>query len=236
MVQMQLFYCPNIPNSENFLDREESLHCAKVLRKSIGDVIDITDGKGKFYTAKLSEIHAKKCHFQILSERVETQKENAIHIAIAPTKSNDRIEWFVEKAVEIGIDKISFLQTFHSERKSINMDRIHKKAVSAMKQSVRATLPELASMENMAFFLKDTAEKWEGQKFIAHLEGENTPQLKSLVKPMNDAIILIGPEGGFSEIEISQTKEYGFQVAKLGDHRLRTETAGIVACTLLNGL
>lgn len=105
-----------------------------------------------------------------------------------------------------------------------------------MKQSVRASLPGLAPMEKMAFFLKDTAEKWDGQKFIAHLEGENTPHLKNLAKPMNDALILIGPEGGFSEMEISKAKEYGFQVAKLGDHRLRTETAGIVACTLLNGL
>lgn len=230
---MQLFYCPDLNEGSDFLDSEESRHCIKVLRKNFGDLIHITDGLGKFYEAQLTDLDPKKCSFKILSSTSVRKNSYSIHIAIAPTKNSDRIEWFVEKAVEIGVDKISFIQTSYSERKNINLTRIQKKAVSALKQSVRAKLPELVTMEKLNQFLKFNAED---QKFIAHLESESTPHLEHLATPNNSYLILIGPEGGFSDEEILMIKEKQFKVAKIGDYRLRTETAGIVACALLNNI
>ncbi|MCK5277718.1 MAG: 16S rRNA (uracil(1498)-N(3))-methyltransferase, partial [Cyclobacteriaceae bacterium] len=168
---MQLFYCPWINKGDDFLDIEESRHCVKVLRKKTGDLINITDGLGNFYQAELADLNSKKCFFKILSSKSVKKNNYSIHIAIAPTKNSDRIEWFVEKAVEIGVDKISLIQTSYSERKTINLDRIKKKAISAMKQSVRAFLPELATMEKLSIFFNSAAED---QKFIAHLEDETT--------------------------------------------------------------
>ena len=230
---MQLFYCPEIVDGSDFLNLEESRHCVKVLRKLVGDLIHMTDGLGKFYEAQLTDLNPKKCSFKILSSTPEKKNNYSIHIAIAPTKNSDRIEWFIEKAVEIGVDKISFIQTSYSERKNINLARIQKKAVSAMKQSVRATLPELAPMEKLKLFLDSNTED---QQFIAHLEGESTPYLEHLANPGNSYLILIGPEGGFSDEEILMIKEKQFKLAKIGDYRLRTETAGIVACTMLNNI
>jgi len=230
---MQLFYCPGIDKGDDFLDREESRHCVKVLRKKTGDLIHITDGKGVFYQAQLTELNPRKCLFKVLSSESSKKNNYNIHIAIAPTKHSDRIEWFVEKAVEIGVDKISFIQTSYSERKTINLDRIRKKAVSAMKQSVRSFLPELESMEKLSFFLNS---EMGSHKYIAHLEGETTESLEHLANPGNCYLILVGPEGGFSDEEISMVKNKQFKVVKIGDHRLRTETAGIVACTILNNI
>jgi 16S rRNA (uracil1498-N3)-methyltransferase len=230
---MQLFYCPQINEGLDFLGTEESRHCVKVLRKKTGDVIHLTDGSGKFYEAQLTDLNQKKCTFKILSSTTENKNSFFIHIAIAPTKNSDRIEWFIEKAVEIGVDKISFLKTSFSERKSINLERIQKKAVSAMKQSVRARLPEFVGIEKLSIFLNSNTED---QRFIAHLEGESTPNLRQLAFPGKNYLILIGPEGGFSDEEIVMIKEKQFKVAKIGDYRLRTETAGIVACTILNNI
>lgn len=230
---MQLFYCPEIVDGSDFLNLEESRHCVKVLRKMSGDVIHLTDGFGKFYEAQLTDLNPKKCSFKILSSTQAEKNSYFIHIAIAPTKNSDRIEWFIEKAVEIGVDKISFIQSTYSERKNINLARIQKKAVSAMKQSVRAGLPELAPMQKLNRFLNSNTED---QQFIAHLEDESTPYLEQLANPGNSYLILIGPEGGFSDEEILMIKEKQFSVAKIGDYRLRTETAGIVACTVLNNI
>lgn len=230
---MQLFYCPEIVDGSDYLNFEESRHCAKALRKMVGDLIHITDGSGKFYEAQLTDLNQKKCSFKILSSTPAKKNNYSIHIAIAPTKNSDRIEWFIEKAVEIGVDKISFIQTNYSERKNINLTRIQKKAVSAMKQSVRASLPELVPMEKLNIFLNSNTED---QQFIAHLEGESTPYLEHLATPDNSYLVLIGPEGGFSDKEILMIKEKQFKVAKIGDYRLRTETAGIVACTILNNI
>jgi 16S rRNA (uracil1498-N3)-methyltransferase len=230
---MQLFYCPGINKGDDFLDVEESLHCVKVLRRKTGDLINITDGLGNYYQAQLTDLNPKCCFFKVVSSKPEKKKNYTLHIAIAPTKNSDRIEWFIEKVVEIGVDKISFIQTSYSERKTINLDRIKKKAVSAMKQSVRAFLPELAKMEKLNNFFSSVTED---QKFIAHLEDETTEYLKNLVNPGNNYLILIGPEGGFSDEEILMAKRKQFQVVKIGDYRLRTETAGIVACTILNNI
>ncbi|MCK5700527.1 MAG: 16S rRNA (uracil(1498)-N(3))-methyltransferase [Cyclobacteriaceae bacterium] len=230
---MQLFYCPGIHKGDDFLDSEESRHCVKVLRKKVGDLIHITDGAGIFYKAQLTDLNPRKCIYKILTSESSKKNNYNIHVAIAPTKHADRIEWFVEKAVEIGVDKISFIQTSYSERKTINLDRIKKKAISAMKQSVRAFLPELAPMEKLSFILNSDTED---QKYIAHLEGETTESLEHRATPGTSYIILIGPEGGFSDEEISMAKSKQFKVVKIGNHRLRTETAGIVACTILNNL
>ena len=228
---MQLFYCPGLHGGDDFLNGEESLHCAKVLRKKTGDLIDITDGFGNFYKAQLSDLNPKKCFFKVLSSQSIPDNNYFIHIAIAPTKSSDRIEWFIEKAVEIGIDKISFIQTSHSERKSINLERVKKKAISAMKQSVRAFLPELVQMVDLNKLLTSGIED---QKFIAHLESPTTEYLENAANPGKSYLLLIGPEGGFSDDELSKAKENQFSVVKIGDYRLRTETAGIVGCTTLN--
>ena len=228
---MQLFYCPGLHGGDDFLNGEESLHCAKVLRKKTGDLIDITDGFGNFYKAQLSDLNPKKCFFKVLSSQSIPENNFFIHIAIAPTKSSDRIEWFIEKAVEIGIDKISLIRTSHSERKSINLERVKKKAISAMKQSVRAFLPELVQMVDLNKLLTSGIED---QKFIAHLESPTTEYLENAANPGKSYLLLIGPEGGFSDDELSKAKENQFSVVKIGDYRLRTETAGIVGCTTLN--
>lgn len=230
---MQLFYCPGIVQGDDSLNREESFHCAKVLRKKMDDVIDITDGLGKFYSAKLVDLNHKKCSFKIISSELAKKPDNYIHIAIAPTKSSDRIEWFVEKAVEIGIDKISFVQSHYSERKSINLERIQKKAISAMKQSIRAYLPEIDSVKKLDTILKQATEN---QKFIAHLENDTTENLQTLAHSGQSYMTLIGPEGGFSDEELKAAKQHDFKVVKIGNYRLRTETAGVVACSILNQL
>ncbi len=228
---MPLFFSPGINDVENCLDIEESRHCVKVLRKKTGDEIDITDGKGNIFIAELIDLNPKKCQFKVISTQSIKKTPFSIHIAIAPTKNSDRTEWFIEKAVEIGVDKITFFQSAYSERNRINIERFRKKAISAMKQSIRAYLPELTGVENLNELLSTD---FSGQKFIAYLDPESPKYLKDLAKANGNYIILIGPEGGFSPEEILQARNNGFQTVKLGNHRLRTETAGIVACSILN--
>lgn len=228
---MQLFYSPIIYDGINSLDLEESRHCVKVLRKKEGDRIDITDGKGNIYIAELIDLNPNKCQYKVLSAKSIKKASFSIHIALAPTKNSDRIEWFIEKAVEIGVSKITFLQSAYSERNRVNLERAHKKSISAMKQSVRAYLPELNSVVKLNDLISTA---FNGQKFIAHLDPESPKYLKDLAIANGSYLILIGPEGGFSHKEISITNKYGFQTVKLGNHRLRTETAGVVACNILN--
>jgi len=230
---MQLFYCPTIKDGTNFLDQEESHHCARVLRKKTGNLIQITDGLGKLYEAELTSIDSHKCTFDIRSVEFVEKPGYSIRIAIAPTKNTDRMEWFVEKAVEIGIDQIHFIKTEFSERKVINVERMRKKVISAMKQSERAYLPIISDVVKLERLLNSSTEE---HKFLAHLENTKTPYLKEASTPGGDYLILIGPEGGFSLQEIQMIKNKGFHTIKIGDYRLRTETAGIVACTLLNDI
>ncbi len=231
---MQLFFCPSIPNGDFFLNPEESRHCAKVLRKKAGEQIDISDGVGNFYNAELTIVNYKKCYFKILSSRATNLPKYSIHIAIAPTKNTDRIDWFIEKSVEIGINKISFIQTTYSERKSINMDRINRKAISAMKQSIRSYLPEIYSVKKLPIFLDSIGDDY--KKFVAHFEGSQTPNIEQIATPNSNILVLIGPEGGFTKEEISLATEKKFKLVKIGDYRLRTETSGIVVCTILNSI
>jgi 16S rRNA (uracil1498-N3)-methyltransferase len=228
---MHIFYSPEIAQGHPFLNEEESRHAVKVLRLEAKDYIIVVDGKGSYYEAEIAKADAKKCELRILKEQKEYHRhDHFIHIAIAPTKNSDRMEWFTEKAVEIGVDKISFIRTSRSERKNINIERIEKIAISAMKQSLKAYLPEIGDLIPFEKFLTSVNEE---QKFIAHLE-EDRKELFGLSMKNKKYCILIGPEGDFSPDEINLAKENGFLAVSLGTSRLRTETAGMVACHILN--
>lgn len=231
---MHLFYCATAPEI-NVLDETESQHAIKVLRLVEGNAVEITNGKGDWYKAVISKAHFKKCEF-VINETVHFAKlhQAHLHIAIAPTKNNDRIEWFIEKCVEIGIDEMSFLQCHHSERKNFNIERATKIAISAMKQSQKAYLPKINELISFKQFLAKTTNCT--QKYIAYVSDEfndNKHLFKTASKNAN-TIMLVGPEGDFSkaEIEMAFAKEY--IAVSLGNSRLRTETAGVAACLSLN--
>lgn len=224
---MQIFYTPDIAINPE-LPEEEAGHCIRVLRLSEGDEILLTDGKGSFYKAAISRPHPKHCEVAIL----ESWKQPALwdfhlHIAVAPTKNMDRMEWFAEKATEIGIDAITCLNCRFSERKEVKPIRLEKILVSAMKQSQKATLPQLTGMTDFKTFV---ATPFEGRKFIAHCEEGEKPLLKQAYHPRENALILIGPEGDFSPEEIRLALANGFEAISLGESRLRTETAALAAC------
>jgi 16S rRNA (uracil1498-N3)-methyltransferase len=227
---MLLFFQPNISN-KNFLDEEDSRHCIKVLRKKSKDIIHIVDGKGGLFECEITNPHEKKCEFVILSEQENVQKRDFyLHIAIAPTKNADRLEWFIEKCVEIGIDEISLILTKHSERKFQRTERLEKIAISAMKQSLKAYLPKINELISFEKFIKTVKEK---QKLIAHLTDDAQP-LTSIIEHNSSFCLMIGPEGDFSKDEADLAQSAGYQVVTLGNSRLRTETAGVVACTIFN--
>jgi 16S rRNA (uracil1498-N3)-methyltransferase len=229
---MQLFYLPDIIEESRQLSEEESMHCVKVLRMKEKDTINIVDGKGGFYTAEIVKADPKKCLFEITEITKNFGSRNyQIHIAIAPTKNSDRTEWFLEKSVEFGVDEISFIKTEHSERKHINPERLKKIAVSAMKQSVKAYLPVINELITFKEFMTHTNE---GQKFVAHLEAGVKKHLKDEAIAKEKYCILIGPEGDFSPSEIELAMKNKFIPVTLGLSRLRTETAGIAACHILN--
>jgi len=228
---MSLFYSPDIIKGICHLNQEESRHAIKVLRLGKDDELTIIDGSGTFYKAIITEPHQKKCQFEVSSKKTEAQRDYKIHIAISPTKSIDRIEWFVEKATEIGIDEITFLKCTNSERKVIKTDRLVKKAVSAAKQSIKATIPKVNGLIPFNDFI---TRKKPSQNFIAYVNFYNNVHLKDLVKPANDYSVLIGPEGDFTEEEVKAASTRGYQPVSLGSSRLRTETAGITACHLFH--
>lgn len=225
---MQLFYQPNIAH-EAFLPEEEARHCTKVLRKTVGDEIDIIDGNGSFYHCKITEITKKGCFFSIIEKTADAPLPFYLHLAIAPTKNIDRTEWFVEKCTEIGVSEITFLQTTHSERKLLKLDRMEKIAVSAAKQSVKAHIPKINDLTPISSFLNKTHE---GTKLIAHLVDDDRKYISKNTE--NRYTILIGPEGDFSADEVILAKNKGFEAISLGTSRLRTETAGISACMQVN--
>ena len=210
------------------MPESESQHCARVLRKKEGDSLFITDGKGYFYRAKLLQANPKSCVVTI-EEEMEQPKgwDYNLQIAFAPTKNLDRMEWFVEKATEIGIDTFSPLKCRYSERKNINATRLEKIMVSAMKQSQKSRLPQFENIIKFEEFIK---QPFEGQKFIAHCYDSIKTPLTQICKRDTNTLILIGPEGDFSEEEIAKSIEHGFTPISLGDSRLRTETAALVAC------
>lgn len=229
-----LFYQPDISQGAQFLTPEESKHCLKVLRKKQGDTITLTDGVGSFYEVLISETTIGQCKFTIQRKWQEPEKKYTIHLAISPTKNPDRIEWMIEKCIEIGIDHITFLDCKNTERKSLKSDRLLKVALSAMKQSFRATLPAINPLTPFQDFINTNFEKTE--KFIAFVDMENPTHLMSLAMPGQHYVVLVGPEGDFSQEELHAALHNGFRKVSLGGHRLRTETAGLATCCFLNAI
>lgn len=238
---MPIFYTPEISSELLFLSEEESKHCTRVLRLQSGDAIELVDGRGGLYEAEIADANPKKCAVAIKKTHSEYGKRNFhLHIAIAPTKSMERFEWFLEKATEIGVDEITPLFCQRSERIKLNNTRLNKILIEAMKQSQRAYLPILN--EAMAFdaFMKkanavlDLKSSTSMQKFIAHLGKTPVLSLGAHYEKGNNCIVLIGPEGDFTEQELTLSSKHSFQTVTLGSNRLRTETAGVVACEIIN--
>ena len=254
---MNLFYAPDIAQTL-YLPEEESQHCVKVLRMKAGDRIHIIDGVGGLYEAEILESHPKRTQVSILSEQHEYgRRPFRLHLAVAPTKNIDRFEWFVEKATEIGFDELTPLCCRYSERKVIKPERIEKILVSAAKQSLKAYVPRLNPMTTFKEFISKYASeetecspklgelpKAEGcvnssfltphsSPFIAHCYDHPKQHLLHACPPASDVVVMVGPEGDFSEEEVELALRNSFQAITLGESRLRTETAGIVACHLV---
>lgn len=228
---MNLFFQPQIPQGILHLDPDESRHVIKVLRKKQGDHIRLTDGKGFFYEAIITHPDSHRCTFDIQKKIPVAARSFSIHIAISPTKNTDRIEWFVEKSVELGIDEITPIQCDHSERQHLRIERLEKMAIGAMKQSLKATVPLIHPLTSFRNILLASGA---AEKYIAYVDPENQQQLKNVAQPNNSYLVLIGPEGDFSDEELMLAEARGFKKVSLGPSRLRTETAGIAACHILN--
>lgn len=223
---MRLFYDPHInPEATSHkLSEEESKHIVKVLRMSLNDTLAIVDGNGRYFETKIIDAHPKRCTVEITRIDVSQPSKDWIHIAVCPTKQMDRTEWFIEKATEIGIDEISFINSKNSERVNLKLDRLQKKAVSAMKQSKRRFLPKINDLQSINTFLENNP-----NGLLAHCyESEKSP-FESVFQS-NDCPVLIGPEGDFSEQEVELALEKGYKTITLGKNRLRTETAALYAC------
>ena len=228
---VNIFYQPRIGDGVLYLDDEESRHCIKVLRHKIGDSIRLTDGKGNFYDAIITGDSFRQCEFELTNASPVEPLTYSVHIAISPTKNADRIEWFVEKCVEIGVDKISLVNCEHTERTFIKSERLTKIAVSAMKQSIKASLPFIAGPIDLLPFITGADET---HRYMAHVDAENEAVLQRVAPLGGKYLILIGPEGDFSPRELAVAREHKFTKVSLGPSRLRTETAGLVACHILN--
>ena len=229
---MHIFYTPDISSDSYTLSETESKHCIRVLRLEKGDEITLVDGRGGFFSAEISDPNPKHCTVNVVKSELNFGLRNfQVHVAIAPTKNIERIEWFLEKATEIGIDRVTPLLCRYSERKEIKTDRLEKVMVSVMKQSLKAFLPHLDPLTRFNDFV---SQSYNGQKFIAHCEEQQRDLLISKILPDEKYLILIGPEGDFSSEEIELAIQAGFHPVSLGESRLRTETAGIVACHTFN--
>ena len=228
----QLFYTTDIANGFARLDEEESRHLLSVLRRKVGDRLQCTDGKGMFYDTEITETGKRHALARILSQTPAAPERNArLHLAIAPTKQIERYEWFLEKAVEIGVDEITPLLCQRSERDTVRLDRLEKILVSAMKQSLRAYLPRLNPATPFKKFVTSVKEP---QKRLAWCADQPLPHLKTTLAPALDTLIAIGPEGDFSREEVALAMQNGFEGVGLGAARLRTETAGVLAVCVFN--
>ncbi len=248
MKELRYFYTPDIAQSRE-LPADEAAHCMRVLRLQSGDEIRLTDGQGRFYKAELTTCSSKRCQFEVLEEQPQVKEwQGHLHLAVAPTKNIDRIEWLAEKATEIGFDELTFLDCRYSERKVVKNDRIEKILVSAMKQSHKAYKPLLNEMTDFKRFVVQDVP---GQKFIAHcydeadVNGEvkadadkvmdgGKPFLMDVLDSSSDVLVLVGPEGDFSIDEVRLALAHGFRSISLGRSRLRTETAALVAVHLMH--
>ena len=228
---MHVFYTPDIDRTLE-LPEEEAAHAVRVLRLQPGDEVTLTDGKGCFYRAEISIADKKRCLVKVLEKQPQAPLwKNHIHLAVAPTKNMDRMEWLAEKATEIGLDELTFLDCRYSERKVIKTERIEKILVSAIKQSLKARLPILHGMTDFTQFI---SQPFTGQKFIAHCYKDERQELKNVLQPGEDAVVLIGPEGDFNEEEVATALAHGYIPISLGPSRLRTETAALVATHIIN--
>jgi 16S rRNA (uracil1498-N3)-methyltransferase len=223
---MQLFFANIFIDTENILlSAEESKHCVRVLRHKNGDIINVIDGKGNFYKTEITDANPQKCGVKIISKKqITTPKSYHLHIAISPTKNADRIEWMLEKCTELGVDEFSFIICKRTEKTGVKTDRLKKIAESAVKQSIQALLPTINEAQTFRDFIGK--QKNTHSKYIAHCLETNKIDLHSVLQN-NKSLILIGPEGDFTEDEIKLAIENQFQPITLGNTRLRTETAGL---------
>ena len=234
---MHRFYCPDIATTLT-LGEEDSKHCVKVLRMAEGDTIEVVDGNGNLYACRITMAHPKRCAVEVLESSHQPPHWGCrIVLGIAPTKNLDRMEWLVEKCVEMGVDRIIPLRCHNSERTVVKTERLKKIMVSAMKQSLKATLPQLDEMTPVE---KVIAEPFDGVRCIAYcdmlLPREQRQTIATAYQPGSDVLLLIGPEGDFSPEEVQASREAGFVPVTLGESRLRTETAGLMAVAAIHTL
>lgn len=248
MKEVRFFYCPDI--ASGFLPEEEARHALRVLRLGVGDELNLMDGRGSFFRATITATSGHRCAFAVEEQTAaEPEWSGHIHLALAPTKNIDRIEWLAEKATEIGIDRLSLLNCQFSERTSVKTDRLERILVAAMKQSHKARLPQLDDMQRFSDFISQ--EDLPPMRFIAHcydmedVGGGTKPLLSDLLlrpifnnerssrSPMVNVLVLIGPEGDFSVDEVRAAHTHGFRSVSLGTSRLRTETAALTAVHLM---
>lgn len=233
---MQLFYTPDIDPShpQYFLSEEESKHCIRVLRLEAGSEVQLIDGRGGLYTAQIQDAHPKRVILKIINVQLDFNKRNHyLHIAIAPTKNIERLEWFLEKATEIGIDEVSLIICQRSERKEVKVERLNKIITSAIKQSIKAYHPVLNEPVSYTHLI---AAAFDGQKFIAHCDKGEKAGLGKALNSHGRYLMLIGPEGDFAPAEIDGALQAGYKAITLGESRLRTETAALEACFEVNFL
>lgn len=225
---MQLFYHENTQEDNFYLEQEESKHLIKVLRKHAGDKVNFTDGNGCLFSCTILDPNPKKTKVQIDQRHFTPPDDYYIHLAISPTKNADRMEWMVEKATEIGVHEITFMVSEHSERPHLKMDRLEKKVIAACKQSLKTRFPKLNPIRSMQELVQDkTFDDY--QRFIAYVDKENDRHLFEKAETDRAYIILIGPEGDFSDQELQVAFDQHFLPCSLGKSRLRSETAGIAA-------
>lgn len=229
---MHVFYTPDLDSNFYSLNEEESKHCSKVLRLGVGDVIHLINGRGGFFEAEIIGANKKHIDLKIISEKTEFGKRNhQLHIAIAPTKNIDRLEWFLEKATEIGIDEVTPIICDRSERKIVKEERLEKVITSAVKQSLTAYHPKINQTISFSELIKQHTT---AQKFIAHCLPTEKSYLSELANVHQSYLILIGPEGDFTPSEIELALQNGYKPVTLGNTRLRTETAALAACFEIN--
>lgn len=233
---MQLFYSKIISSIGQIFEIEdqENQHLVKVLRKNVGDEIFVTNGKGALFSARINSFGKKKSILEVIKLIKSEEKKHNFSLAIAPTKNIARIEWFIEKSVEIGIHEIFLFTSQNSERRIVKVDRLQAKALSAMKQSLKIDLPIVHEVQKFAKLLEQVSESFE-EKYIAYCEEDDNNFIKEL-KINNKILVLIGPEGGFTREEVILAKQFGFKAVSLGSSRLRTETAGLFACSVFNAM
>ncbi len=227
---MELFFANNIVSKIFELPETEAHHVLHVLRYEVGDELNVTDGKGNLHVCKII-LAKKKCEVEIVKSTFQSQNLFPTTIAIAPTKSRERLEWFLEKATELGVSEIQLLKTQHAEKWNVGVERLEKVLIAAIKQSFQTWLPVLKPV--IAFEKFVAASKSFPQKLICHNLQPSSQQLLQAAQPKLKTVITIGPEGGFSDAEINFAKENNFKTVLLGNNRLRTETAGVTAAAVL---